>query len=74
MYFQIYLDNVDCSLCCSLPLFDLRVNKRLRKNREAGDLGRHHAHYDIIVMLFILWNDIRNSPNSHFRGLGPVSV
>ena len=21
------------------------------KNREAGDLGRHHAHYDVMVML-----------------------
>ena len=30
--------------------FDLRLNKRLRKNREAGDLRRYRAHYDIIVM------------------------
>ena len=27
--------------------FDLSVNKRLSK---AGDLGRHRAHYDVIVM------------------------
>ena len=30
--------------------FDLRLNKRLSKNRKAGDLRRHHAHYDVIVM------------------------
>ena len=30
--------------------FDLRLNKRLN-NREAGDLRRHRAHYDVIVML-----------------------
>ena len=28
--------------------FDLRLNKRL--SREAGDLRRHLAHYDVIVM------------------------
>ena len=30
--------------------FDLRLNKRLSKHREAGDLRRHRAHYDVIVM------------------------
>ena len=31
--------------------FDLRVNKRLSKQSgEAGDLRRHRAHYDVIVM------------------------
>ena len=30
--------------------FDLRLNKRLRKNREAGDLRHYRAHYDVIVM------------------------
>ena len=29
--------------------FDLRLNKRLSK-RDAGDLGRHRAHYDVTVM------------------------
>ena len=29
--------------------FDLRLNKRL-SIREAGDLRRHRAHYDVIVM------------------------
>ena len=28
-------------------LFDLRLNKRLVNNREAGDLRRHRAHYDV---------------------------
>ena len=31
--------------------FDLRLNKRLSKNRDAGDLRRHHAHYDVTVMM-----------------------
>ena len=30
--------------------FDLRPNKRLINNREAGNLRRYHAHYDVIVM------------------------
>ena len=30
--------------------FDLRLNKLLIKNSEAGDLRRYHAHYDVIVM------------------------
>ena len=41
--------------------FDLRLNKRLSKNGEAGDLRRHHAHYDVnlewqIVFFFFLWS------------------
>ena len=31
-------------------LFDLRVDKRLNNNRDAGDLRRQGAHYDVIVM------------------------
>ena len=31
--------------------FDLRLNNRLRKNREAGDLRRYRGHYDPIVMI-----------------------
>ena len=34
--------------------FDLRVDKRLNKHRQAGDLRRHQAHYDVIVMFFYL--------------------
>ena len=30
--------------------FDLRPNKGGVKNGEAGDLRRHRAHYDVIVM------------------------
>ena len=30
--------------------FDLSLNKRLSNNRNAGDLRRHRAHYDVIVM------------------------
>ena len=29
--------------------FDLRLNKRLSKQQEAGDLRHHHAHYDVIL-------------------------
>ena len=31
--------------------FDLRLNKRLSNNREAGDLRRYGGHYDVIVMI-----------------------
>ena len=31
--------------------FDLRPNKQLRNNGEAGDLRRHPAHYDVIVTI-----------------------
>ena len=30
--------------------FDPRPNKRLSKQREAGDLRRYRAHYDVTVM------------------------
>ena len=30
--------------------FDLRLNNRLSKTSEAGDLRRHHPHYGVIVM------------------------
>ena len=29
---------------------DLRLNERWVNTREAGDLRRHRAHYDVIVM------------------------
>ena len=38
-------------------LFDLRLNKRVN-NVKDGDLRRHHAHYDVIVMNFP--SNIRN--------------
>ena len=31
--------------------FDLRLNKRLSKNRDACDLRRHSPHYDVTVMI-----------------------
>ena len=41
----------DAELWC---FFYLRLNKPLRKNnREAGDLKRHRAHYDVIVMKWL---------------------
>ena len=30
--------------------FDLRLNEGWVRNREAGDLRRHRAHYDVTVM------------------------
>ena len=39
--------------------FDLRLSKRLSENnREAGDLRRHRAHYDAIVMLHVFTQQI----------------
>ena len=46
--------------------FDLYLNKRLRNNREAGDLRRYGAHYDVIVMtrinlftdIFVIWDTV----------------
>ena len=29
--------------------FDLRLNKRLRNNCQAGDFRRHRAHYDLVI-------------------------
>ena len=34
--------------------FDLRVNKRWIKHRDAGDFRRHRAHYDVTAMLVSL--------------------
>ena len=31
-------------------LFDLRPHQQWRNNGDAGDLRRHRAHYDVIVM------------------------
>ena len=33
--------------------FDLHLNKRLGNNREAGDLKRYRAHYDVILMAYL---------------------
>ena len=37
--------------------FDLRINGWVN-NREAGDLRRHHAHYDVIVMKCRIWSTV----------------
>ena len=34
----------------ALIFSDLRLNKRLSNSREAGDLRRHRAHYDVIIV------------------------
>ena len=34
-------------------LFGLRLNKRLSKQSEAGELRRHRAHYDVTVMNYL---------------------
>ena len=34
--------------------FDLRLNKRLSKQWEAGDLRRYRAHYDVTVMYSVV--------------------
>ena len=31
--------------------FNLRLNKNWANNWEAGDLKRHRAHYDVIIMI-----------------------
>ena len=33
--------------------FDLRVNKNSSKQREAGDMRGHRAHYDVTVMVYL---------------------
>ena len=35
--------------------FDLRLNNGWVNNREAGDLRRYRAHYDVIVMGYTGW-------------------
>ena len=37
--------------------FDMQLNKRWINNREVGDLRRHCAHYDVIVMPKIKQSD-----------------
>ena len=38
--------------------FDLRLNKRLSNNREAGDLRLYRPHYDVIVMQHLVLTDV----------------
>ena len=46
--------------------FDLRLNKRLRNNREAGDLRRYRAHFDVTVMRRMIDSTTREF-DSRFR-------
>ena len=39
----------------SFDVFFLRLNKQWNKQSDAGDFGRHRAHYDAIVMLQTRW-------------------
>ena len=34
--------------------FDMCLNNGWVTNREAGDLGRHRAHYDVMALFFLL--------------------
>ena len=40
--------------------FDLRLNKRLSKQRQAGDLRRHLTYYDVTVMISYIHRDAKS--------------
>ena len=56
--------------------FDLRLNKRLSKQREAGDLRRNSSHYDVIIMYTVIsitcWPDgvIQNGRRDPMKSRG----
>ena len=54
--------------------FDLHLNKRLSNDLKAGELRRHRAHYDVIVILLAV-SDLRPSRGGRVqcRG-GPDSI
>ena len=52
-------------------VFDLRLNKRLSKNGEAGDLRRNRDIYDVTVMLLDFVRQIHQSPEDS-PSKGPV--
>ena len=50
--------------------FDPRLNKRLRKHRDAGDLRRHRALYDVIVMTSVnqvIIGCVKDSSPGHYQ-------
>ena len=51
--------------------FDLRLNKRLSNHREADDLRRYCAHYDVIVMYQQKGN---SGNNNHFKELTSTQI
>ena len=40
--------------------FDLRLNKRLNKQWEAGDWKRHRTYYDVTVMILYIHKDAKS--------------
>ena len=40
--------------------FDLRRNKRLSNQYEAGDLRRHRTHYDVTVLIPYIHKDAKS--------------
>ena len=46
--------------------FAMRLNKRLRNNRETGHLRRYRAHYDVSVMMYLVsvYNGLYHIPRS----------
>ena len=40
--------------------FDLRLNKRLSKQWEAGDLRRHRTYYDVTAMISYIHRDAKS--------------
>ena len=53
--------------------FGLRLNKRWVNNRDAGDLRRHGAHYDVMV---ITWKRVTKTlyPKCHDRSVDLASI
>ena len=49
--------------------FDLRLNKRPGKNRNASDLRRHSAHYDVTVMTYPLTSMLSTRTVTRTRGV-----
>ena len=47
-------------------LFDLRLNKRLSKQWDAGDLRRHHARCGVTVMYALCERQWHHQPNVWF--------
>ena len=52
--------------------FDLRQNKRLSKNGEAGDLRRYRAHCDVTVMIVMCVAVDSITQTLKFNGLAPT--
>ena len=47
--------------------FDVFFDVRVWVNtREAGHLRRYRIHYDVIVMVYIVWHEIKFSYSSYF--------